>query len=192
MLITEDSPDKKSNFVKVQDESEMLTEMVDEGGRGLTNGTVYVGAKVASIGEVASKSFKIASKMKQPLFIKKPSLNQKDGHLGDVLEVWRQTLTSEEIQDSANKSQHSNIFKPTTIYQTEEQTIIGENVEVVKSILTKLVDYQNAESTCQSFELKWSTEEVHSMTNMFKTMIQEDLRKKNKLKQCRQVTALEA
>jgi hypothetical protein len=46
IVITEDSPDKKSTFVKVQDESEMLTEMVDEGGRGLTNGTVYVGAKV--------------------------------------------------------------------------------------------------------------------------------------------------
>jgi hypothetical protein len=80
IVITEDSPDKKSTFVKVQDESEMLTEMVDEGGRGLTNGTVYVGAKVFSIGEVVNKSCKISTKMKQPLFIKKPLINQKDGH----------------------------------------------------------------------------------------------------------------
>ena len=58
-MITEDSPDKKATIVKVCDESEMATEMVDEGGRGLTNGTVYVGAKIFSIEEVVSKSCKI-------------------------------------------------------------------------------------------------------------------------------------
>lgn len=58
-VVTEDSPDKKANIVKVNDESEIVTEMVDEGGRGLTNGIVYVGAKIFSIEEVVKKSCKI-------------------------------------------------------------------------------------------------------------------------------------
>lgn len=73
--------------------------------------------------------------------------------------------------------EHSNEISR-EVSRESEPKFIGENISVVTQILEKLVHFQQMDHKEKCLkDMKWSVSELQSLTNIFKTIVQQELEK---------------